>query len=172
LVCRSFFKSEQSCGQQAERQTGACATRSILRQPRGPSVHSCSSSNTSPQLARNGSARKIFALSCDITERVELGSLKSRAEHLLDLALRAAVNGRRRPAARYFHDADALRASALSAPRTQCGGAGPHRSGSAACSQCRAALPARRSCPVGQIVSRSGTNRPLSRSPPLSYSRP
>jgi HEPN domain-containing protein len=47
-----------------------------------------------------------------MTQRVELGSLKSRAEHLLDLALRAAVNGRRRPAARYFHDADALRASA------------------------------------------------------------
>ena len=51
-----------------------------------------------------------------MAERLELGS---KAEHLLDLALRAAANGRTADtarlaasAARYFHYADALRASA------------------------------------------------------------
>jgi hypothetical protein len=82
-----------------------------------------------------------------MAERVELGSLGSKAEHLLDLALRAAANGRiadsARPAAsaaRYFHHADASVRTVRAAgrgpfgPRTQCGGTGPHRSDSAACS--------------------------------------
>ena len=97
--------------------------RLLYRRPRGDNIEAWAADDPRqppPALislpgrrscTRNGSA--CPGVCSDMAERVELGSLGSKAEHLLDLALRAASNGRTadsaRPAAsaaRYFHHAD------------------------------------------------------------------